>query len=380
MAGGSGGLAVRKHLSGAWPASDSKGASFFGSAQWLNCVVPPPGASPIFFCHGKGSQAVATAGFVVGRTDIYEPYNLYTRVVGSPILYPINERSLQARRALVPQSPPAAWTPNLLLMFYGYETAVVGPAAEDLERVCELVAGIEAWATGEGMSAVCYMFVAADALGLPRALSAQGYVSLPITYRADIYPPPQGFGQYLSGLKPRRRREIERELRRLDDASVVLRKESLNGSLDAFVRLRCKLRRKYGHAADALAEHRRLELLRAQFSEDRLAMFTGRRDGALLGCSLFCRHGASWFAVWTGQDYEVSESRFVYFATMFYQPVRAAAREGITRVGYGVGAWKPKAVRGARLTPMRSWVKCFDPDLHRVAQYSGATCAVPQGD
>jgi hypothetical protein len=377
MRKGPDGLSIQHTLPDTWPTWED--TSFLGSVRWLSSIVPPPGATPVFLCRGKGPRAAATAGFVVDRTDIYEPYNLYTRVVGNPKLYPISERSLRARRAMSPRSPTAAWVPNLVVMFYGYETAVVGPAREDVDAVGELVASIERWAVRDELSAVCYMFVA-DSGGLPRVLSDLGYVSLPTTYRTDIYPPPEGFRQYLTDLKPRRRREIERELRRINDSGVALRRETLVGSLDAFVRLRYNLRRRYGHPADALVERRRLELLRARFPEDQLAVFTARRNGALLGCSMFCRYGASWFAVWTGRDYESPASRFVYFATMFYEPVRAAAEEGITRIAYGVGAWEPKAVRGAQLTPVRSWVKCFDEGLYRIVQDSGATCALPGTD
>jgi len=56
-------------------------------------------------------------------------------------------------------------------------------------------------------------------------------------------------------------------------------------------------------------------------------------------------------------DYGFQRKLPLYFAVVFYEPVKYAIRNGVKRIEYGIGSLDAKISRGCRVVPLYGYVK-----------------------
>ena len=247
---------------------------------------------------------------------------------------------------------PAAVHPCLLLMFPHYECLPVGPEARSRTACAELVRRLVDWARGCGIRSVVFEYLTPEADSLLAALRRTGFTVVELADRCDLDVTWDTFDGYLSGLPSKRRIEVRRELRTLDDLGVTVTERGLRESEPDLVRLRCQLVAKYANPPDPAKEAGYLERVRTSFAPEDVSVFEAVRDGAVLGFGLFVRGGGAWVPLLTGTDYTDPASRLTYFATLFYRPAELAPRRGVRTIPYGLGSWSAKRRRGCRLSPL----------------------------
>jgi predicted N-acyltransferase len=351
------------------------------SPLWLRVLGGRiPGRTVTFVAFEDREPVAGVLGTVVDGARPYEAFDL-RHVVASPSeVLPFSPAAQAARTALAARAPePARWYPSLVAMLPGYVCPVVGPAAGSDPPVAALVAEAVAHAEREGLRAVAFLFVRPEEAALRRALAGLGFLRIPQAFTCELGLDEiggEGFEGYLATLPKHRRTEIRRELRRLADAGVELRVRPPAEVAEDLVRLRTELVRTYRGEADAGAERARLEALTAEVPSSRLPVFTAERGGEVLGLALFLTGPTDWHPIWTGMERRRPDARLTYFATAFYQPIRAALAARARVIHYGMGSWGAKRARGCRLVPLDAFVLPLDPELEPVVRTSAEITAL----
>ena len=236
-------------------------------------------------------------------------------------------------------------------MYPDYLSFPVGPRAADPEVLASFLAEVTGWAAGAGLRSVAALYLTPSAEPLMRQLPRAGFGLAPLTARCDLDVDWPDFPGYLATLPSKRRVEVRRELRRIEEQGLTLSGRPLTDDEPELVALRCAQVAKYGAPADPGRERSYLDRLRTRPAED-LTVFTVQRGQRMLGFSLFVQDDDVWTAALTGTDYRAQESSFAYFATLFYQPAAHAPGKGIRTIGYGSGSLDAKRRRGCRVTPL----------------------------
>jgi uncharacterized protein len=243
--------------------------------------------------------------------------------------------------------------PCLLVMFPNYETAPAGYAARDTETVDEFVREITGWARGAGARSIAMTYVHPGFPELLDVLRRQGWLVATLTHRCDLDVTWNDFDGYLATLPSRRRVATRREIRAVRELGVELSDQPLAATdHSGLLALRTQLVMKYGGRADPAKEAALLDRLVAGFAPENLTVVQARRDGVLLGFTLFVRDADVWTALMTGSDYANPDARLSYFMTCFYHPAVLAPQRGIRTISLGLGSWQAKRLRGCRLGPV----------------------------
>lgn len=347
-----------------WSALDAD-ASLLGTAGWLRALGDRLGDRSLAFAvHGDDGPVAALHGTVLTEPAPRELFDLWDVVTGPAAGRPLTAESRAARAQLAADAPgPAAWTPYLLVMFPGYECFPVGPAAADPAALAGLVAGIVDWARAAGLRAVAFLYCGPDAAPLTGRLAAAGFTAVPRDLSFDLDVPGPAFSDYLRRLPKKRRVEANRELRQLAEAGVRVTRPEPAEVAEDLVRLRGQLSHKYGGSATPESERARLALMLAASGPHPEVFAAVGADGTVVSVSMFGTAGGVWTAVLTGSDYTDPRSRFGYFATAYYEPVRAAGPLGVRQLRYGVGSFEAKLARGCTATPRTAWILPLDPAL-----------------
>jgi hypothetical protein len=349
-----------------WPETSGR---LFSSRRWL-CATHgrlPGSAISLALVDGAGPR-VWMYGSVLDRPGGHEPFDLQALLLGDPPVYPLADGVEAGRRALVAAAPPAErWFPNLVLTYPGYDAHPAGPEAGDEAAVDRFVALAVEWARERGLAAAAVLYCRDDQVALRRALARHGFHGAPVTVRAELALPEGGFDGYLRSLRSHRRVEVRRELARLREAGVAIRRLGLADRAERVVDLRMRLVRQYGGYSDRATEAARLDDLRAAFGDGRLALIGALAGDELIGFSLFLADGDRWHTHWVGQDYAHPKARHLYFACTFYEAAAQAAADGIRHLDVGIGHERAKAARGCRLRPLEVWVRPLRPDLEPAA-------------
>jgi hypothetical protein len=134
--------------------------------------------------------------------------------------------------------------------------------------------------------------------------------------------------------------------------------------------LRAHMQRKYRGKADDQRELDKLRPLLADVCDGQAIVFGAEAGGEMIGFTLFCPHGDSWYCLTAGFDYADPRSRFCYFAAAYYYPVRIAARAGVRSLAFGQGSAEAKKSRGCVGLPLTGWIRSAEPALTAAIQAS----------
>jgi Peptidogalycan biosysnthesis/recognition len=359
-----------------WPALAADGP-LLTSSPWLNAVAGRLGDQLITIVVTQDGEAkLAALATVHRRPAPGEFFDLHHVVVTAAPVLPLTESARAARAGLAAAAPPPEhWVPNLIVMLPGYECVPVGPGRDDLVLLRELVRAAVSWAEQQNLATVAFLYTYAEPAGLGLALAEGGFTAMPLSRTWVLPVPDGGFSAYLATLPQKRRAEAGRELRRLEKAGVRLRQlepgeltdEPTLGRLAA---LRAQMQRKYRGKADDQRELAKLRQLLTDVCDGRAIVFGAEADGELVGFTLFCPHGDSWYCLTAGYDYADPRSRFCYFATAYYFPLPVAARAGVRSLAFGQGSARAKKSRGCVGLPLTGWIRSAEPALTAAIQAS----------
>jgi hypothetical protein len=345
------------------------------SSPWLNALAGRLGDQQLTIVVTQDGEARLAALATVHRTPAPgELFDLHHVVVTTASVLPLTESARAARAGLTAAAPPPErWVPNLIVMLPGYECVPVGPGRDDLALLRELVSGVVSWAEQQNLETVAFLYTHAEPAGLGTALSDHGFTAIPLSRTWVLPVPADGFSAYLAALPPKRRAEAGRELRRLDDAGVRVRQlgpDELTDepTLARIAALRAQMQHKYRGKADDQRELAKLRPLLADVCGGQAIIFAAEANDALIGFSLFCPHGDSWYCLAAGYDYADPRSRFCYFATAFYGPVPVAAAAGVRSLAFGQGSAGAKKSRGCVGLPLTGWIRSAEPELTAAIQ------------
>jgi hypothetical protein len=361
-------------------------APLLGTRPWLRAMSGRVGRQALTFAVSGGGAAGAGTGTGTGAA-VYgtlqaeprpgEHYDIHHLLSTPTRTLPLTAAARTARERIVATAPDEArWTPSLVVMYPGYECFAVGPHAADPATLDALVGGIVAWARSAGARTVGFLYLRPSATALAAALGRHGFSPLPLTFSFDLPVPGQDFADYLRALPKKRRVEVGRELRQLSEAGIELRRPPAGEVFDDLVRLRCALVRKYRGQVDVENERAKVRRIVDDVAGGAPQVFCAMAGDTVLSAALFAGTDQDWTCLLSGTDYADPRSRLCYFATAYYEPIRAAAALGVRLLRYGQGSWHAKLSRGCQPTLMTGWVLPLDPALTEAVNRSAATTAV----
>lgn len=210
-----------------------------------------------------------------------------------------------------------------------------------------LIAAFEEHARRLGCAAISFMNVAARDDGLTGPLTARGYERALVSANAVVRVPRGSFDDYLASLRPDRRRKVNRERRTFVAAPVTVDTGGAELLSERLVPLLVDHYRRYGHRAD---ENGVLDRFRRVRLQGELAVFLARTGDEVVGFSAFFRDGTDRLV---GRLYAARPAGvYEYFNLVYYEPLVAAARDGIHEIHYGSESFDAKVYRGAILRPL----------------------------
>ena len=354
-------------VGGDWDAV-AEGGGLLSSRRWLEATERRYPWPVLTFLLGRGGRpSVGLYGTVVDDPGAYETYNPH-RVLAGPTRALAFDQPTTLARARLAEGLPAAerWFPCLVLTYPGYGCYPVGPGAGEPDLVARCLEGVLGWAGGAGVRSVALQFVAAEEEpALTVALAAHRHLWVPLDQRADLdLAGVASLEQHVARLPATWRHEARREMRVVRRAGVETRRLEASPHRGDLVELRCALLAQRGQRPDPALEARRLDAVLDAFGDD-VRVFGCFQGGELVRVGSFLVHGPEWVAFWTGARYDHPAAALTYFEAVFYRPVAEAVREGVSRIGYGMGSPEAKRRRGARLTPVAAAILPVAPDLRR---------------
>jgi hypothetical protein len=244
----------------------------------------------------------------------------------------------------------AAWGPITLLgTTIGYETVPLCQEADD-RWWARLAKEVAAEASG---TVACLYLNERDALRLAKHLpDAQVLVSqarsvIPIMGRT--------VPEHLAALTLKQRRKGRKEPERLKLTGRRAYWRSLRPEdVPTYAALQVFTQRKHGGAANP-------ESYKAQFSryldsphlQRSAVIFVVEHDGVPVGYTLAFRHHDALVLRLIGVNYDLARAG-EYFSLLAHEPVRYCIEHGLSKVSFGLAAYRQKLMRGATLIPLYS--------------------------
>jgi hypothetical protein len=333
----------------AWEALDV--SSPLLSAEWLE-VMSSRLPGDVHTITDRGG--VGFLGTVVRTAEAYESYNPYAILWRDPPVFELGDPE-RRRRALAAQPvDPAQVLPALVLVAPGYVGDPAGGAAGSPDAVRACLSGVLDWSRDRALADVYVLYCGDTASAVDAAASGLDGVRFPLTARWRLPVWWDDWDGYLAGLKPARRKEIRRELRRVAEAGVTARPIDVAAHRDGIVRARCALLTGHGQAADPDAETRRLDGLARTFGTD-LTAYGAYHGDDLIAATVCVRRGRSMHVVYTGTTRRGQDLPFVHFLVTFYAVIRDVRRADLDDIDYGIGHGAGKAFRGCLSVPTHGY-------------------------
>lgn len=187
-----------------------------------------------------------------------------------------------------------------------------------------------------------------------------GWVSLFASAEAWLDVPWTSFEDYLTWLPASRRSIVRRDVHRFQQGPCVVQEGSLASWYEQAAQLQVNVQRKYAHPANVSAMS---EMFSGWADDvgDCSVVFLCLRGNLLVGYSLAFRWGGTLYLRSAGMDYGQLTGSAEYFNVTYYAPIRYAIRHGLRRIHFGMESFRPKCLRGARLSPLWSAVRAHQP-------------------
>jgi hypothetical protein len=162
----------------------------------------------------------------------------------------------------------------------------------------------------------------------------------------------RNFEQYIRQLSSGRRATIKRDLAAFGASNLTVSHGSLHDALGFASQLFANIKEHHGQPltrADADAWFRAQDLYLGQAS----VVLAAKTDRELpLAYSLSYEWGEDLYVRTVGMDYERAAGTGAYFQVAYYATLRYAAEHDLARVHLGIGALRPKLLRGGTAKPL----------------------------
>jgi predicted N-acyltransferase len=241
----------------------------------------------------------------------------------------------------------------------GYSTdALVHRALSGPDRIAVQAALLDAFTNrleADGPAAGAALYVTADSADLFQRTDGGTAFRLLAGVQAKLAVEWDDVAGYLRTLPPTRRSAVRREMRRLAEAGITVGTARLGEVLEEITPLLGQLQRRYGHRIDDRQVQALLERQRDHL-DDLSVVFLAHQAGRLVGFSLFYEWQSTLWARAVGTPPPTPDTRFVYFDVLCYAPIRHAMARGLRAIDLGRGSLAGKLARGARPSPLWSFV------------------------
>jgi predicted N-acyltransferase len=223
---------------------------------------------------------------------------------------------------------------------------------------------VERDACASGIRSVTLLFVRESDDALRRALEARGYLRYPSARSATLPLTRPGFDGYLAGMDHKRRNQVKRERRRLQEAGVRFGIDALGAELIAeLVPLQLQQFRKYGHDPSEKALAASLALQAEHCGHAMRAVTARSPDGTLRGFATMVHWGRHLYMRQVGFDYEWQGPLPLYFGVTYYTPIEYAVQAGVRLLHYSIESEAAKVWRGCALEQRYGYLKVLAPGL-----------------
>jgi predicted N-acyltransferase len=330
---------------------------FFLSPAWLRVIEASAGVPMrylLLHCGGDPIAALSTAladgdvSWALGRPDA-----VLARCEreGRP--------GAAAVRAMLPNADLDTLLPSLVCggRHLGRNRVLTVDAA-DVRVLDTMVTAAEKLAADFGAASTAYLYVDQTDRALRSVLDERGYVSFESGEVSALAVPPDGFEGYLHKLTGHRRRRVLAERRACAAAGIETRIEPLAAALiPRLAELETQLYHKYG-ARHWRPQHseRALSTILDEFAGAALVS-VARAAGAVRGFGLILPFEGSWLVHRSGFDYGYQGRLPLYFETLFYHPLDAAAAMRIGMLQFGTGSADTKRSRGCHVSAQRGYLR-----------------------
>jgi predicted N-acyltransferase len=225
-----------------------------------------------------------------------------------------------------------------------------------------MVAAAEQLAGDFSAASISFLYVDEDDALLRKVLAERGYGSFASGEVSLLRIPPGGFDGYLNALGRHRRRRVLAERRRCEAAGVSLNIEPLSASLiPRLARLETWLYHKYGlrHWQPDMSVRALSGILDVLAGTALVCL--ARAGGDIRGFGLILPFRDVWCVHRSGFDYDFQGNLPLYFETLFYHPIEAAAPSGVSTLMFGTGSADTKRSRGCLTSTQRAYVRMLTP-------------------
>jgi uncharacterized protein len=337
-----------RHIDPARWRTVAAGKPFYVGWEWLGAFTASRGApSPVALVEdGAGLLAGALPCFVA-RTGTENPrYNLF---------------DLFGRDAGGSGSGRASWSPQLLGgANAGYASAVLvrpGLAPKQAEElVAALLQKFAELATDTGCRSAGLLYLERRDADLIRVVLGDECVPLLTAASAWLPVTWPDFSSYVAGLRSSRRSVIRRGTQAFERSGCRIERGRLAPQVRILAPLLANVQRRHGHHATVEGAAYYLAQCCSNGLNDLSVVFLARNGDDPVAFSLaYETNGALEMRV-VGLDYDRTGEHAEYFAVLFDEPIRYAAERGLSRIEYGVEAFRAKLLRGCRLRPLWSVV------------------------
>jgi uncharacterized protein len=255
----------------------------------------------------------------------------------------------------------ADWLPQLVGgSGAGYAGAVLvrGELApyQATDVVAALMREFAELAAGTGCQSAALLYLDHHDAGLVSA--ALGDQCSPLLTSASAWLPVTwaDFAGYVGSLRASRRSVVGRDVRAFDRSECRVERGRLAPQIGLLAPLLANVQNRHGQPAtvDSVAYY--LAKCSANGLDDLSVVFVAKRGQEPVAFALgYEVDGALEMRV-AGLDYTRIGEHAEYFTVLFYEPIRYAAERGLSRIEYGVEAFRAKLLRGCRLRPLWSVV------------------------
>ncbi|MCK6258991.1 GNAT family N-acetyltransferase [Fictibacillus sp. KIGAM418] len=157
------------------------------------------------------------------------------------------------------------------------------------------------------------------------------------------------FDEYMQSIKWKR--GVLREQQVFTSKGYYIESCKLADSMNTFAELFANHERKYGYKTSPDQEAKELQTL-VDTANEYSHVFVLKLGGSAVGCILLFLWGNTIYARTVGFDFDVIGGGYEYFNLAYYEVIRFAIENGYDHVEYGMGTYRAKLKRGARLEPL----------------------------
>jgi uncharacterized protein len=310
-----------------------------------------------FAGHGNGLSRVAVVEDGTGVLAGALPCLVAPSGLDNPLY---NLFDLFGAAAGLPESDRESWSPQLLGGgSAGYAGGVLVrpdlPPGRSREVAALLLGKVAELAAEAGCRSSALLYLDRDDAALARSVLGDGG-GTPLLTSASAWLPVtwRDHSGYLRALRPSRRSVVRRGVSAFERSGCRIERGTLSPQIDTLAPLLTNVQQRHGHPATTEIVAYYLAQCSWNGLDELSVVFLARRGDDPVAFSLGYEVDGTLEMRVVGLDYERTGRHDEYFTVLFDEPVRYAAEHGLTRIEYGVEAFRAKLLRGCLLRPLWS--------------------------